>query len=174
MIHAYDDLYLLDAKRKLSIVVDYLAYCCECSNLDIQKILSKSTFLKLFCEGNPLYISGMSGIELAKLVASEFIDISNIHDYEPTFEKTPEYWAGWVLADYCWYSFCDLERVLYAVSFDEILSMYAVYHEVGKNRFYEAMDIKVKNGTLKANMKVIEQIRDYLKLNSKIISSNIM
>ena len=112
MIHAYDESYLYDAKRKLAIVVDYLAYFCNMSNEQIQRVLTTSKSLNFFCLGHPTYLSGMSGIELAMKVASEFMDISNIKEYEPTFEKTPEYWAGWVLADYCWYRCKTLVDIL--------------------------------------------------------------
>ena len=160
MIHAYDEQYLLGAKKRLSIVVDYLAYDCECSDKEIEKILGKSKYLKMFAEGNPLYLAGMSGVELAKLVASEFLDANKLTKYEPSLEKSPEYWAGWVLAAYSWYSFKDLERILYAVSFTEILKMYPVYHEMDINRFYEAMDEKVKRGTVETNLKTIRQLRE--------------
>ena len=70
---------------------------------EAQKILSTSKALRFFCYGHPTYLAGMSGIELAIEIASEFMDVSKLEEYVPTLEKSPEYWAGWALADYCWY-----------------------------------------------------------------------
>lgn len=160
MIHAYDESYLYDAKRKLAIVIDYLAYFCKLKNDQIQNILSRSKSLNFFCLGHPTYLSGMSGIELAMKVASEFIDISNIEEYQPTFEKTPEYWTGWVLADYCWYKCKTLGDVFYAIDYVKILNMYHLYHEMDITQFYETMDKYIKEGAIKTRLRIMRELNN--------------
>lgn len=160
MIHAYDESYLYDAKRKLAIVVDYLAYFCGLSNQQIQNVLAKSKSLKFFCLGHPTYIAGMSGIELAMKVASEFIGISNIKEYEPTFEKTPEYWVGWSLASYCWYRCKTLDDIFCAIDFVKILNMYHLYHEMDITQFYDTMDKYMKEGSEKTKLRIMRELNN--------------
>lgn len=160
MIHAYDESYLYDAKKNLAIVVDYLAYFCKLNNNQIQNILSKSKSLKFFCQGHPTYLAGMSGIELAMKVASEFMDISNIKEYEPTFEKTPEYWAGWALADYCWYRCKSLDDIFYAVDFVKVLEMYHLYHEMDITQFYDTLDKYIKEGSIKTKLRIMRELNN--------------
>ncbi|MCQ2793665.1 MAG: helix-turn-helix domain-containing protein [Bacilli bacterium] len=160
MIHAYNELYVNDAKRNLAVTIDYLSNYCRLPYKDVQNILCESKYLKQFCIGNPLYISGMSGEELAKLVASEFMDVSNLPIYEESFEKSPEYWVGWVLAEYSWYSFKDFQRIFYAVDFEKILKMYPTYHEMDIARFVERMEVLVKKGTLKTNLRIIRELNN--------------
>ena len=50
-------------------------------------------------QGNPRYLVGMSGAELADLVVTESGGtVSDKND--GTYTTGPEYWAGWVLAYY--------------------------------------------------------------------------
>lgn len=161
MIHAYDESYLYDAKRSLAIVVDYLAYFCKLSNEQIQNVLSRSKSLTFFCQGHPTYLAGMSGIELAMKVASEFMDISSIEEYEPTFEKTPEYWIGWTLADYCWYRCKTLDDIFCEVDFAKVQEMYHLYHEMDITQFYDAMD-KILNGkNIKTKLRKMRELNKF-------------
>lgn len=54
-----------------------------------------------FAHGNPRYLAGLSGAELADLVVqSSGSPISESND--GSFSVGPEYWAGWALAFYQW------------------------------------------------------------------------
>ena len=56
-----------------------------------------------FAKGNPRYLVGMSGAELA----DEVVEASGgtiLKENDGTFTVGPEYWTGWVLAYYQWLS----------------------------------------------------------------------
>lgn len=59
----------------------------------------------------------------------------------PSFQqsRSQEYWAGWALAEYQWYSGESFKDIFSKVSFSQISSMYKVYHEMDVTRFIERM-----------------------------------
>ena len=59
-------------------------------------------------------------------------------------DRSPEYWSGWALAYYQWYSGCSFMDILSAVPLSEILRMYPVYHEMDIRQFVDRMDELLK------------------------------
>jgi DNA-binding Xre family transcriptional regulator len=55
-------------------------------------------------------------------------------------DKSPEYWSGWALAFYQWYSGRSFMDILSAVPLSEIIRMYPVYHEMDIQQFVDRMD----------------------------------
>ena len=143
MTHAYSELYLSDAKKSLGAMVDYAVHDCE-YNVDwIIELFLKSGYAKQFEKGSPMVVGGMSGIELArKIVEKLYKEELDIKAAQP-IDKTPEYWAGWALADYQWYSGYRFEDIFEKVKMSEIVDMYHPYHELSIEHFYEAMDQKM-------------------------------
>jgi DNA-binding Xre family transcriptional regulator len=94
--------------------------------------------------GNPRYVAGMNGCELARKVLSEtytpFTDVEDVM----FLDKSPEYWAGWALAYYQWYSSHSFMDILTAVPLSRIIEMYPVYHEMDICQFTDHMDELMK------------------------------
>lgn len=138
-IRAYSRDYLRDAQRSLGETFDFGIAECGYSAKDFSAFFVKSDVSRQLGIGNPKYVSGMNGCELARLIleqsglCTDTPDIINL-------DKTPEYWAGWALAFYQWFSDRSYEEILTTVSLDEILGMYRVYHEMDITRFSEAME----------------------------------
>ena len=93
-----------------------------------------------FGSGNPRYVAGMNGCELARKVLEEtntpFQDTADVM----FVDKDPEYWAGWALAFYQWYSGYDFMNILAAVPLTKIIAMYPTYHEMDIMQFVDRMD----------------------------------
>ena len=60
-------------------------------------------------------------------------------------DKSPEYWAGWALAFYQWYTSRSFIELLSAVPFSELIKMYPVYHEMDIEQFIDHMDKLIQN-----------------------------
>ena len=77
-----------------------------------------------FAKGNPRYLVGLSGAELADIVVQESGKaISEKND--GSYTVGPEYWAGWVLAYYQWRShrsFAYMQK--HGLGINEVISMY--------------------------------------------------
>ena len=112
MARAYKKTYLNDAMRNLAVMMDcgVRKYGYTVGEF-YQKFLA-SGVSRQFGLGNPRYLVGMSGAELADLVVTESGGtVSDKND--GTYTIGPEYWAGWVLAYYQWLSrrsFAYMER----------------------------------------------------------------
>ena len=138
MIHSYHYYYLEDAMNNLGTMLDFAV---NAAGLDI------SMFFEMFLSsgvasqievGNPRFVSGLSGVELCEVVLkkSSDIDVKNI-DYQ-LFERTKEFWAGWSLAYYQWYtskSFLYIQRN--GLDIKKIISMYPTLHEADLSKFVD-------------------------------------
>ena len=103
------------------------------------KFLS-SDVSRQFANGNPRYLVGMSGAELADTVV-EATGGTVLQENDGTYSVGPEYWTGWVLAYYQWLSrrsFAYMHRKGLGVS--QVISMYYPLHEADLSRFAAAAD----------------------------------
>ena len=103
MMHAYPETYLNDAMNNLGNMFDYGLVDLHYDPERFYEQFLTSGVAKQFEQGNPKYVAGLSGPELAIEV------IYRTEDHRPTqmpseeIDKSPEYWAGWSLAYYQWY-----------------------------------------------------------------------
>ncbi len=140
MTHAYNESYLSNAKDRLSQFFDYTINDCEMKSDWIAMLFVNSGYAEQFERGNPAILAGMSGIELAKCVIDK--TYANKELPSPTFsnDKSPEYWAGWALAEYQWYTGRRFKDIFEYAPLSKIISMYPLYHEMDISQFIEAMD----------------------------------
>lgn len=150
MTHAYNETYLYDAMNNLGDMFDYaLCDLCYEPELFFSQFLA-SGVAKRFGGGNPKYVAGLSGPELAIEV------IYQMEGKRPTVapsvggeEKSPEYWAGWALAYYQWYtahSFAYLRQN--GLDFTRVLSLYPTLHEADVSKFVAVADHIIEKGTI--------------------------
>lgn len=140
MIHAYNELYLNDAKKTLASMFDYAVNDCGFNIDKFAAFFVKTGYAKQFETGNPGVISGVSGVELANKVLYKVFHEDNTTKATQSINKTAEYWAGWALADYQWYSAYRFKDIFETIKMSEIVNMYSVYHEMDITHFYDRMD----------------------------------
>ena len=141
MIHAYDELYIDLAQRNLGDAFDFALVTLGIDIDSFNNAFSVSRVSKQFSEGNPKYVAGMNGCELARCI----LDESGLK-YEDTEDamypdKSPEYWVGWTLAYYQWESRKSFGEILSNVSVSSFLNMYDVYHQMDISKSVEYLDI---------------------------------
>lgn len=137
-MRAYSEMYLEDAMTNLGAMFDY---CANDVGLPLEELYDRfisSGIANEFGKGNPCYVCGMSGSELMAAVirqsGSESIDLP----HRPTESLSAEYWAGWIIAYFQWYtslSFKYLRENGLAIS--TVLSMYNPLHEADVSKFVE-------------------------------------
>lgn len=150
MINAYSELYLDDAMNNLGDMVEYAICDLGFSPDVIWGYFISSGISSCFETGNPKYIAGMSGYELAKNILDRVgVSYENI---EPSYReyKGVEFWAGWILAYYQWLTgmrFEDMARN--GLSLADVFPLY-VLHESDECKFVE-----VANTIIERNRKEI-------------------
>ncbi len=129
MIHAYNQFYLHDAMATLGAMLDYaVGRCGEDMEFFYSRFLACGVAEQWY-QGNPKYIAGMSGTEIALEVASrtgrELPLLAGMIDI-----GSPEYWTGWTVAYISWdlnMSFQTLQSR--GMTIRELYDRYPVLHE---------------------------------------------
>ena len=129
-IRAYPEMYLNTSTRVLGDAFDYAANTLEYSLDGFARMFAMSKCAARFEKGNPSYIAGINGCELAKKVIKECEHIDIEEEDAMYLDKSPEYWVGYVCAYYQWFSDEPFSRLFSAVFVDDILKMYDKYHEM--------------------------------------------
>ena len=144
MTHAYDKDYLYHAQDNFGHMVDFAVNTCDYTVDEYFQMFLASNVCKQFEDGNPAYIAGKTGCELARLVVSEVKD-QEIEQADAMFlDKTPEYWLGWSLAHYAWEKNCKFSYIFRAVSPEMMLGMYDTLHEADISKFVIHVDVLLK------------------------------
>ena len=160
MIRAYNESYLNDAKGTLSQFFDYLINDCEMSADWASALFVSSGYAEQFERGNPLVLAGMSGIELARAVVSESYREKELPEPRYADGLSPEYWAGWALAEYQWYSAKRFSDIFRCVKLSQIVAMYSVYHEMDISKFISAMEERCASVVLPSKLKALRENRN--------------
>lgn len=143
-IRAYDEIYLDGAQSILGHAVDFAVMTLDIPPNRFGQAFAVSDCSRQFAAGNPSYIAGMNGCELARAVLDEVhIPYPETEDVMYT-DKSPEYWAGWMLCFYQWFVGCSFLDILTAVPLEEMIAMYPVFHEMDIMASVDAMNEKMK------------------------------
>lgn len=140
MIHAYDEIYLDDAMDTLGNAVEYATLFCNMDGQEFLDLFVVSGIATEFGKGNVKYISGMSGIELAKLVIEKCGKKSSDTTELPYIDYPPEYWIGWILAYFQWYTGEDFSAILKKISYEQVNNLYGVLHEADPSKAVSVFD----------------------------------
>ena len=146
MARAYKKTYLNGAMRNLAVMMDCgvrkYGYTIE----EFYRTFLSCEVSRQFAGGNPRYLVGMSGAELADCVV-EAAGGTVLSENDGTYSVGPEYWADWALAYYQW-----LSRRSFAYMFSkglgikEVVAMYYPLHEADLSKFAD-----VANGIIERN-----------------------
>ena len=127
--------------NNLGSMLDCAANAAHCELTVFFEMFLSSGVASQMEVGNPRYVSGLSGVELMQLVFKKSSDKTVPElNYIP-FERTPEYWSGWVLAYYQWYkavSFSFIHRN--GLDISTILALYPTLHEADLSKFVQTAD----------------------------------
>jgi len=139
-IHAYSDLYIEQARRTLAEAFDFVILVLKIDENTFFEAFVSSDIAKQFEEGNPKYLVGDNGCQLAR----EILDEANINYIDKEdylyLDKSKYYWLGYSLAYYQWlysYSFYKINK---CAPFKEILKLYPLYHQADISVFVTRMD----------------------------------
>lgn len=154
-MHAYYSDYVKNAQRIMGDMFDYAVNTCDMEPDKYFEDFLASGVAEQFGRGNPKYVTGMTGCELVKKVMEKSGTPINAIEEEMYLDKSPEYWLGWALAYYQWYSGKTFAKIQAAVSMHEILGMYTTLHEADISKFISIMDEKLVKYYLDTNLKQI-------------------
>ena len=140
MIHAYDELYLERARSVMAHMLDYAVHGLGYELEDFFKQFLVSEICPKFERGQASVIAGKSGTELVLEIVERDPTEDDQRGEIVLMHRSPEYWLGWSLAYYQWYSNMRISEIMDSVSIKDMRSMYDKYHEMDIRHFAERMD----------------------------------
>lgn len=140
MIRAYDEMYLDDAMECLGAAVEYATLFCDMGGQEFLDLFIASGVAEEFGRGNVKFISGMSGIELARHVLTKCGMEVNEHTNLLHIDYPPEYWCGWILAYYQWHTARSFAAICRQIKFPMLMDVYGVLHEADPSKAVDLFD----------------------------------
>jgi len=154
-IRAYNEDYLPYAMENLAVMMDY--------GINGLGIPAETFFYRFLASsvagqfeiGNPGYLAGHSGIELADMVVGNSGGTYELREERLSYGKSPEFWAGWVLAYYQWRSGRTfVEMLRNGLGIAKVIAMYSPLHEADPEKFADVADgIIAENSSLRNPLK---------------------
>ena len=133
-------MYLDEAMRNLAVMMDCGVRKYGYTIGEFYRRFLSCEVSRQFAAGNPRYLVGMSGAELADcVVEASGGTVSSEND--GTYTVGPEYWAGWALAYYQWLtrrSFAYMQGK--GLGINEVVAMYYPLHEADLSKFATSAD----------------------------------
>ena len=157
MTHAYREIYLSNAQSALGDAFDYAINTCGISGKDFVKLFITSSVSKRMENGEPSFLAGKSGIEIAAEVVSETMGKKLDIAPEEHFGRSEEYWIGWVVAYYQWYSSRRYSDIFKVISYENFEKMYYTLHEADITKFVDIVDSRMKEYFSETNLKRIRR-----------------
>ena len=129
MTHAYQEIYLSNAQAALGDAFDYAIRVCGVPGENFIKLFTVSSVSKRMENGEPAYLAGKSGIELAAQILAETTGMTEQPEQPERYARSCEYWIGWAVAYYQWYSGRKYSEIFEVLAFAELEKMYYTLHE---------------------------------------------
>ena len=138
--NAYNEAYLPYAMENLAAMMHCGINQCGYSPQLFYRMFLTSGVARQIEKGNPRYVAGLSGAELACRVVELSVGESPV-TIDGTFAITPEYWAGWVLAYYQWKSGRSF-RFIHdnGLHMEKVIALYHPLHEADLDKFAAVAD----------------------------------
>ena len=155
MTHAYQEIYLSKAQSLLGEAFDYAVNDCRVPGDTFVKLFSVSSVSKRIESGESSVIAGKSGIEITRDVLLE--TTSKVPSAQPQehFSRSKEYWVGWAVAYYQWYSSRRFSEIFKALPFEDLQKMYYPLHEADITKFIDIADERIRTVFFDTNLKRI-------------------
>ena len=155
MIHAYQEIYLSKAQSVLGDAFDYAVNTCKMTGNDFVKLFITSSVSKRMENGEPAYLAGKSGIEIVVEIVAETKNQELQIEHQENFGRSREYWIGWAVAYYQWYSNRKYHDIFTVISFEDLQRMYDTLHEADISKFVDIVDSRMKLFFTETNLKRI-------------------
>ena len=140
MIHAYDEQYLYDAQIILGEAFDYAVNTCGLKADEFLDFFINGGIASSFGKGHPKYVAGVSGIELVMDSVEKSGQDLDFPVPIVEYRRTREYWGGWILAYYQWYTGRPFKDIRAHISMEKILQLYNPLHEASEEKFVDTVN----------------------------------
>lgn len=161
MIRAYDNQYLDDAMRCLGEAMDYAANSCHITMDEFLNLFIGTGYAESFAAGAPKYVSGVSGTELVIDVLTKSGAETDFPQAQTDYDYSPQYWCGWILAYYQWYTGRSFREIRKHITMQEIEKLYPTLHEASEKKFVDTVNRMIRKKNLPTRLQSQRKICGY-------------
>ena len=154
-IHAYQETYLSKAQTTLGDAFDYAINTCGIPGEDFIRLFSTSSVSKRIENGEPAMLAGKSGMDIVSDILLETTGKQLEIEPQEDLERSREYWIGWAVSYYQWYSARRFSEIFTVLSFDDLQNMYYTLHEADITKFADIVDERIREHFVDTNLKRI-------------------
>lgn len=162
MMNAYSEIYLDEAQNWLGEFFETATYVLETNLEEAWFNFFMSHHSLMLASGDPFTICGKSGSEVALELCGK-----KVNKLPFIYDRTPEYWLGYVLAYYQWYKNISFSYIANHIDINIIFSLYKKYHEIDITHLCNELDRLYKLNQKETNLK---KYRKYCGLSQKQLS----
>ncbi len=155
MIHAFQEIYLKKAQSVLGDVFDFAVNICGILGSDFVKMFAASSVSRRMENGEPACLAGKSGIEIVQEIFMETKGQELQIEPQEHFTRSREYWIGWAVAYYQWYSARRYSDIFKVIPFEDLQKIYYTLHEADITKFVDVVDLRIKEYFSETNLKRI-------------------
>lgn len=169
-MNAYNECYIYDASSILGEFFDYMTKDMHYKMDEAFELLASSNIGTSFGHGNPKYVAGVSGPELAwKLLYEVFGTWEEPVESTITLNRSLEYWVGWVLAQYQWTKNVSFRYLInHGLTASKVASRY-ILHEADISKFFEFADSVIEEAKTDEEP-ALKRLRKYYELTQRQLS----
>lgn len=161
MMYAYNQNYLDDAMRNLGEAFDYATNDCKMELDEFVDLFVASGLAQQFGSGVPKYVSGMSGTELVWEVIAQSGKMTELPESAISYDCSPEYWCGWALAYYQWYTKRSFKNIKQHISMNDILALYPTLHEAAEQKFVDTVNVIIHRNDATTQLQFLRRMLGY-------------
>lgn len=154
-IRAYRETYLSKAQAALGDAFDYAVNTCDIPGEDFIRLFTVSSVSKRMENGEPAYLAGKSGMDIASDVLLETTGKPLETEPQERFGRSREYWIGWAVCYYQWFSARSFSDIFAVFSFEDLQNLYYPLHEADITKFAEIADERIRDRFKDTNLKRI-------------------
>lgn len=169
MTHAYSELYIENAQTVLAQMMHYAVYGLGMEYDPYCRLFVQSGVAGQFGKGNPRFVAGMSGTELADEVMRRVTGHGCMVEQQPYYDRSDAYWTGFTIAWYQWRSNCSFRKLFQEVPCSSIAGMYRKYHEMDLQHSADEIDRLRRLAAYQQNIP-LKQMREKAGLSQRELS----
>ena len=155
MIRAYQETYLSKAQSLLGDAFDYAVNVFGVPGDVFVKIFIANPICTRLENGDPSCVAAKNGIEIAAEIIADALGEKKQIEIEPRLGRSEEYWIGWAVAYYQWYSDRKFSEIFKIYSFDDLKVLYHPLHEADISKFVDITEARMKSVFPDTNLKRI-------------------
>lgn len=168
MTHAYDEIYLDSVRQAMGNMLHYAVYDMGWNINKFYESFIKSGVAAELEKASPSFAAGKSGIELANEVYYRVTGSESNTTPEYVYGRSPEFFAGWAIAYYSWYTSKSFREIDKALPINEVVAMYNPYHEMDISQFVIEVDSRMSKYNKESQLK---RLRLYASLTQSELAT---